>query len=198
MTTYSADSHIVEPAELFAPLERKYGERAPRIVNDPDWGDFLVTPGVTGREAYSPRYAGVAVGQGIAGGRLNDPEVVERIKRGYAGLRQRIVDPVERLKEQDLDGVGLEVLYPSMYFRIFGLPDTEVLLEAFRSYNDWLAGYMSQSPGRLLGMALLPMQEQEAAAGELEPSPPAHGAGGLTTTRRTTGSGRWRRRPGSL
>jgi len=169
MIAYSADSHIVEPAELFGPLERKYGERAPRIVNDPDWGDFLVTPGVTGREAYSPRYAGVAVGrQGIAGARLDDPEVVERIKRGYAGLRKGIVDPVERLKEQDLDGVGLEVLYPSMYFRIFGLPDTEVLLEAFRSYNDWLAGYMSQSPGRLLGMALLPMQEPASAAAELE------------------------------
>ena len=55
---YSADSHIVEPAELFASLERKYGERAPRIVHEPGVGDFLVAPGVSGREAFSAQYAG--------------------------------------------------------------------------------------------------------------------------------------------
>jgi hypothetical protein len=51
----SADSHIVEPAELFASLERQFGERAPRIVHDPDWGDFMVAPGVGEREAFSAR-----------------------------------------------------------------------------------------------------------------------------------------------
>src|SRR5207244_12996347 len=34
---YSADSHIVEPQELFAGLERRYGERAPLIVPYPAW-----------------------------------------------------------------------------------------------------------------------------------------------------------------
>src|SRR5207244_3523673 len=78
---YSADSHIVEPQELFAGLERRYGERAPRIVHDPDWGDFLIAPGVTGREAFSARYAGVPVGRlGIAGARLDDPVTQQQIK----------------------------------------------------------------------------------------------------------------------
>jgi predicted TIM-barrel fold metal-dependent hydrolase len=166
---YSADSHIVEPRELFAGLERRYGERAPRIVHDPEWGDFLVAPGVSGREAFSARYAGVPVGRlGIAGARLDDPETQQQIKRGYAGLPGGIVDPVERIEEQDADGVKLEVLYPSLYFRVFGLPDTEVLLDAFRAYNDWLAEYTSQAPDRLIGLALIPMQEPAAAPGELE------------------------------
>jgi hypothetical protein len=165
---YSADSHIVEPAELFASLEARYGERAPRIVHDPEWGDFLVAPGVTGREAFSARYAGIPVGRlGVAGANLDDPRVQQQIKRGYAGLRPGIVDPVERLRDQDADGVGLEVLFPSLYFRVFGLPDTEVLLDAFRMYNDWLAGYMSQAPDRLFGLALIPLQDPGAAAAEL-------------------------------
>jgi predicted TIM-barrel fold metal-dependent hydrolase len=167
--SYSADSHIVEPRELFAGLERRYGERAPRIVHDPDWGDFLVAPGVTGRESFSARYAGVPVGRlGIAGARLDDPQTQQQIKRGYAGLPAGIVDPVERIEEQDADGVKLEVLYPSLYFRVFGLPDTEVLLDAFRAYNDWLAEYTSQAPDRFIGLALIPVQEPSAAPVELE------------------------------
>jgi predicted TIM-barrel fold metal-dependent hydrolase len=166
---YSADSHIVEPAQLFASLERQFGERAPRIVHDPDWGDFLVAPGVSGREAFSARYAGIPVGRlGVAGANLDDPEVQQQIKRGYSGLRPGIVDPVERLRDQDADGVGLEVLFPSLYFRVFGLPDTEVLLAAFRAYNDWIADYMSQAPDRLIGLALIPMQDPAAAIVELD------------------------------
>ncbi len=166
---YSADSHIVEPAELFATLERRYGERAPRIVHDPDWGDFLVAPGVTGREAFSGRYAGIPVGRlGVAGANLDDPETQRGIRLGYAGLRRGIVDPTERIKDQDADGAKLEVLFPSLYFRVFGLPDTEVLLDAFRLYNDWLAEYMGQAPQRLVGLALIPMQDPAAARVELE------------------------------
>src|SRR6266513_60390 len=96
---YSADSHIVEPAELFAALERRYGERAPRIVHEPEWGDFLVAPGVAGREAFSARYAGIPVGRlGVAGANLDDPDTQAQIRRGYAGLRAGIVDPIERVE----------------------------------------------------------------------------------------------------
>jgi predicted TIM-barrel fold metal-dependent hydrolase len=166
---YSADSHIVEPAELFAALERRYGERAPRIVHDPDWGDFMVAPGVTGREAFSARYSGIPVGRlGVAGANLDDPETQQQIRMGYDGLRRGIVEPRERLRDQDADGVRLEVLYPSLFFRVFGLPDTEVVVEAFRRYNDWLASYMSEAPDRLIGLALIPMQDPSAASSELE------------------------------
>ncbi len=166
---YSADSHVVEPPELFNALERRFGERAPRVVHDPEWGDFLITPGVTTGARFSARHAGVPIGRlGIAGMRLDNPETQERIKQGYAGLRAGVFDARQRVTEQDTDGVQFEVLYPSLYFRIFGLPDTEVLLEAFRSYNDWIGSYTSPSPDRLLGLALLPMQDPAAAAAELD------------------------------
>ena len=166
---YSADSHVVEPPELFNALERRFGERAPRVVHDPEWGDFLVTPGVTTGARFSARNAGVPIGRlGIAGMRLDNPETQRRIKLGYAGLRPGVLDARQRVKEQDEDGVQFEVLYPSLYFRIFGLPDNEVLLEAFRSYNDWIGGYTAAAPDRLLALALLPMQDPAAAATELK------------------------------
>src|SRR5258708_17202486 len=37
----SADSHVVEPPEVFQGLEKRFGDRAPQIVNLPDRGDVL-------------------------------------------------------------------------------------------------------------------------------------------------------------
>lgn len=166
---FSADSHVVEPAQLFEELERRFGDRAPRVVRDPDWGDFIVAPGVTTGTRFSGRYAGVPVGRlGIAGMRLDNPETQERIKRGYAGLRPGATQARPRVDDQNADGVGFEVLYPSLYFRVFGLPDNEVLLAAFRAYNDWIFDHAAAEPDRLLALALLPMQDPEAAAAELE------------------------------
>src|SRR5690242_13631746 len=127
----SADSHIVEPREIFDAAYERFGDRAPHVIQHPDWGDFVVSPGVVGRESMA-NIPGVAVGRlGIAGMRLNNPETQQLMRRGYAGLRPGIVDPNERLKDQDLDGVAAEVMYPSLFFRVFGLPDAEVIVSLF-------------------------------------------------------------------
>lgn len=162
----SADSHIVEPRELFDGLERRFGSRAPNVRHDENRGDVITAPGVQGDAGIGPS---APVGRlGIAGQRLDDPEVQKQIKQGYAGLRAGIVDPIARTADQDLDGIGCEVLFPSLYFRVFGLPDAEVLNEAFRSYNDWLASYCSARPERFVGLALVPVQDPEAGAAEVE------------------------------
>ena len=44
----SADSHIVEPKELFDGLERRFGDRAPRVRWDDKRGDVVQAPGVQG------------------------------------------------------------------------------------------------------------------------------------------------------
>ncbi len=168
---YSADSHIVEPPEVFNALERRFGERAPRIVQDPEWGDFLVTPGAGGRDRFSERYPGVPVGRlAIAGASLDRPETQAKIRQGYAGMNKGILNPAERNADQAVDGVRFEVLYPSLYFRVFALPDTEVLVAAFQEYNDWLLDYANRAPDRLMGLALLPMADPDAALAELDRS----------------------------
>ena len=163
----SADSHIVEPREIFDSIAERFGDRAPQIIQHPDWSDFLRSPDPTAGPMAG--IAGLPIGRlGIAGRRLDDPETQRIMRQGYAGLNPGILDPNERLKEQDLDGVSAEVLYPSVFFRVFGLADTEVVLALFRNYNDWLFSYCQQQPDRLIGLALLPMQDPDQAADELE------------------------------
>ncbi len=176
----SADSHIVEAPEVFAGLAERFGDEAPRIGTTPREGDGMVVP--------SDRIGGIGAGRvGIAGRRLDpgraldrrpghkpapedpkDPAVRAWICEGYAGLRKGIVDPAQRHADQDTDGVGAEVLYPSFFFRVFSLENTALVEAAFRNYNDWIADYQSRAPERLVGLALLPLHDPEAGARELD------------------------------
>src|SRR5438552_12356770 len=91
----SSDSHVVETPDIFDGLEARFGDLAPRIVFEEGKGDILH---VNGR-------AGLNIGRfGIAGHFANDPETVEMMRQGYRGLRKSIVDPMERLKDQKVDG----------------------------------------------------------------------------------------------
>src|SRR6266480_6354749 len=113
----SCDSHVVETPEIFDGLEKRFGELAPKIVYDPKRGDVLH---IAGR-------AGLTVGRfGIAGHFANDPETQEMMRMGYKGLRPGIIDPVERLRDQDLDGVDAEVLLPSVMFGVYPVNNSDL------------------------------------------------------------------------
>jgi predicted TIM-barrel fold metal-dependent hydrolase len=176
----SADSHVVEPAEVLAGLVERFGDEAPRCIDHGEVRDVLYVP-ATGTRGLPPARLG------IAGYRLDgplavdrdrtekpDPEdpthpaVVELSTGGYAVVRPGIADPAARLADQDVDGVRAEVLYPSLFFAVFGLPHAEVVAAAFANYNDWMADYCSVDPNRLVGAALLPMHDPAVALAELE------------------------------
>ena len=175
----SADSHIVEPADVLAGLEERFGDEAPRCVDHGDQRDVMFVP-ATGARGLPPARLG------IAGYRLDGPLAVDRSRRtkpdpedpdhpavielgkgGYDVVRPGIADPAERLADQDLDGVRAEVLYPSLFFSVFGLENTEVVKAAFANYNDWMAEYCSVDPSRLIGAALLPLHDPEAGLAAL-------------------------------
>ena len=160
---YSADSHVVEPPEVFEGLER-FGERAPRIVKDPPGreGIYVVFPT---REREIP----LPVGRfGIAGARLDDPETQERIKHGWDRINPGVRDPVARLTEQDQDQIVGEVMYPSINMFTFSLPDREVCHAVFQRHNDWIVDYTSHAPARLIAAACIPLPDVEASLAELD------------------------------
>ena len=161
----SADSHILEARDVFAGLTERFGDRAPRVVRDEGKGDFIEIP-ATGTRLNA---AIGGVGRlGIAGMSLDDPETHRIMALGYDGLRPALTDPVERMKEMDADGVWGEVVFPSLFMRLFGTQDAEVLAAAHRNYNDWLWDFCSAVPDRLRGLALLPMHDPAAALQELQ------------------------------
>ena len=126
----SADSHIVEPRDVFAGLAERFGDRAPRIVRDEGVGDFVEIPAIGAR--LNATIGGVGR-LGIAGMSLDDPETHRIIAQGYDGLRPALKDPVERMKEMDADGVWGEVLFPSVFMRLFGTQDAEVWAQHSRT-----------------------------------------------------------------
>jgi len=75
---------------------------------------------------------------------------------------------VERIKDQEIDGVEAEVLYTSLGMPLFGLKDPDLQRACFRVYNDWLAEFCSHDPKRLLGAPLISLDDIELAVAELE------------------------------
>jgi uncharacterized protein len=143
----SADSHMTEPADLWVQrLDKKYRDNAPRVIKNekPNGPAYLfVGPGI------HPLAVAAAFAAGKSGAELR-----EHMNHGYEAARPGGWDPVERLKDQDLDGVVAEVLYSTLGIPIFNIKDIELQLACLRVYNDWLAEFCAHSPKRLTGIGL--------------------------------------------
>jgi predicted TIM-barrel fold metal-dependent hydrolase len=155
----SADSHVIEPADVWtARIERRFADRAPHVVTEfkGKTGDFFVAEGMAPLAIAAFAVAGV------------DPkEFKTRMREGYANVRPGGWDPVERIKDQDRDGVCAEVIYPSFGMRLFQLEDGEFRAACFRAYNDWLADYCSHDPRRLAGIATIALDDAVQGTEEL-------------------------------
>src|SRR3979411_2700293 len=105
----SSDSHVVEPPEMFAPLQKRLCSRAPRVVRT-EMGDQLDRGNGT---------LGLPIGGFlIVGMDLASDETRAQTRRGYEIARPGVYDIAERLKDQDRDGIDAEVLYPSDPFEL--------------------------------------------------------------------------------
>jgi len=64
-------------------------------------------------------------------------------------------EPAARLKDQDVDGIEAEVLFSSAVRQLYSLADEPLQRAIFRSYNEWLHGFCSHNPKRLIGLATI-------------------------------------------
>jgi len=159
MHVMSADSHVMEPADFWATrLDVKYRDQAPRVVkNDKGAGYVFVAPGI------SPFPVAGGFGTGRSG-----TELKEHLTKGYEAARPSGWDPAERIKDQDIDGVEAEVLYTTLGMRLFSLDDAGLQRACFGAYNDWLAEFCSYNPKRLVGNALVSLEDIGEGIKELE------------------------------
>jgi len=77
-------------------------------------------------------------------------------------------DPEARLRDMNGDGIDVAVLFPSIGFFVFESDDSLLVGALCRAYNDWLADYCRAARDRLVGVALLPLADVDAAVRELE------------------------------
>ncbi len=157
----SADSHMMEPANLWQErLDRRFRDRAPKVIENPN-------------EA-GPRYLFVAEGApafpiagGFAAGR-SGKELSEFMDEGYEAARPSGWDPVERIKDQEIDGVDAEVLYPTLGMTIFVMSDGGLQRACFTAYNDWVTEFCGHDPKRLYGVGLISLEDIDAAVEDVE------------------------------
>src|SRR5262245_19805912 len=130
MLVNSADSHVVEPLDLWVqrvPDHLKH--RAPRIESVDGQPRLLV-------EGAPPRKMG--------GGGDTKSEKADKEKHGGGHFRAGGWDPDERIKDLDEDGVWGEVLYPTIALFAWLTPDFALQYASARAYNDWLAETFAQ------------------------------------------------------
>ena len=159
----SADSHVVESAEFFKPLEKLFGDKAPRIVTaDPARGPQL-------------DLGNGKLGIGLSGFFMQNvdfttPEAQEMRRLGYDLARPGCYDVKERLKDQELDGIDAEVIYPSVTFNVYQIENLDIVKATFSLYNDWVADYCKEAPGRLFPLASVQLFDLDEAVQEMERS----------------------------
>jgi uncharacterized protein len=156
----SADSHVVEPPELFHPLEARFGEQAPRMQFFDDKGPALnLGNGKLGIGVTGFLQAGFDFGR---------PDAAELQKLGYELARPGVYDIPARIEDQDLDGVDAEVLYPSILFNVYQIENLDIVSATFSCYNDWITDYCKDAPDRLFPLACIQLRDLDAAIAEME------------------------------
>ena len=160
----SSDNHVFEPPDLWlSRIEPEFKDRAPRVVRDEDGGDWWFCDGekVIGTPfGFGGAQTGKRFEEG-AGGNLAVVDVFEHVRPGgYI--------PEEHVKDMDIDGVDVSILYPTLGLQLFKQPDSEFLTAIFRAYNDWLAEFCQAAPNRLKGVAMINIDDVAVGIEEMK------------------------------
>ncbi len=151
-----ADGHVMEPPALWGEhLEQRFRSRMPRPARDEN-GRF----GYVVDDRFIMRVAS---------------SLATRPRTPDGKLPAGGWDPVQRLCDMDSEGIDVAVLYPTVSFFFPEVGDPALHAALCRAYNDWLAGFCRSDPRRLIGVALLPLDDVEASIRELERTTAEHG-----------------------
>ena len=155
----SSDSHVFEPPDLWTSrMEPRFRDRAPRIAR---W---------EGEDAWvcdGHRLIGTSGGGAQAGLRFEAPEQMRRTHL-FEDVRPGGYIPDEHVKDMDLDGIGVGILYPSAGDNAYRVEDTKLLNDICSTYNDWIAEFCNSYPDRLKGVGMINLDDGECGVKELE------------------------------
>jgi hypothetical protein len=104
-----------------------------------------------------------------AGQRFEDPSQIDFLGV-WEDVRKAAYDPHSMITENEEDGVWGSCLQPSQGLFWYRVPDSELLTEVCRVYNDWITDFCKPYPERLKGIAMLNVDDVDEACQELERS----------------------------
>jgi aminocarboxymuconate-semialdehyde decarboxylase len=99
--------------------------------------------------------------------RFATPETLQINRQLFAGLRPKLTDPQERLKDMDRMGIAIQAISPGPN-QFYYWTDGELGAKLARMQNDRVAEIVRAHPDRFVGMGTLPLQDTPRAVLELE------------------------------
>ena len=156
----SSDNHTFEPPDLWTSRvkETKFKDRIPQLVREDNGGDFWWCD--------DQRVIGLSPGA-QTGMRFEDAESLTQFIR-WEQVRTGGYIPEDHLKDMDLDGVDISIVYPTVGLLLYTVPDSDLLSTIFNTYNDWLAEFCNAYPNRLKGIAMVNVDDVSEGVKELE------------------------------
>ncbi len=156
----SGDSHLeIDSKNWIDRVPEKYRDQAPRVIRTEQGHDAWVVAGQKPRANASDLYGG----KGREKWTPNGQRYEETPGTGPGS---------QRVREQDMDGVSAEVLFPAQVAgpRLWrNIEDDDAYRAVVRAYNDWLAeDYCSEAPQRLIGLGVLPWTNTDDCIAEME------------------------------
>ena len=157
----SADSHIIEPLDLWEKaLGKKWGDKVPRVVDT-----YQGLPGSYYFFGYDYLDLGVVEPEDAADSTEEssamDPELADRVNRSNQ-------DPALRLELMEMDGVHAEIVNSTFALLCMRIEHPQLVQDVCQVYNDWIVEYCSHDPKRLLASGMLPPDDVDWAVAELE------------------------------
>ena len=163
--TIDADGHIMEPPDLWEKyLEPKYRDRAMRLKVDEHGVEYLEIDGKKSIATYGalPQFGG----QGRPEFNVRATTLTEKMTFAES-TPPGAVDPHERIKVMDADGIDIAFLYPSL-----GIcweqecEDPELSAAYCRAYNNWMFDFCKPYPDRLKPIAHISLLDIDEAIKE--------------------------------
>jgi len=161
-----ADAHVTEPPDLWERyIDPEYRHVAMRLTKDKDGLEYL---SVNGQKPVGILLQGGTLGRICSLGEDLKPLLTPGMVSYEEGIVQGAVDPHERIRVLDEDGIDIAVLFPSLGLSWQAECRQADVAEAYcRAYNDWLFDFCEPYPDRLIPVAMISMIEVEGAVTEL-------------------------------
>lgn len=154
----STDNHLIEPPDLWTTrTDKAFRDRAPHVRKEAD-GEWWY---IEGDRTLS--FAGGAQ----SGDRFTNPSEL-RTGAHFDEVRKGGYDPVAHLKDNEADGVEAMVLFPTEGLMLYRIADTKLLNALCSAFNGWLFEFHEASPKRMLGAAMINLDDIDWAIAELK------------------------------
>ena len=149
---FSADGHIVEPADLFSrglpPSLRQYGLRTEK------------------RDGHMLMLVGDKITSKMALNKLKPRIGPDGESFGRGGLQGGREIPA-RLLDMEHEGIDAEIVFPSLGLTAFLIENADAELASALVYNDWLHGLLLPHPEKFVRCGILPVRDFGNTVAEL-------------------------------